>query len=64
MGELQVPRCLRPAIEFTPRATEKNLGRLWQVLTDLDARIRTEGVHEELPFSHDAVSLTTLACET
>ncbi|MHB8184694.1 MAG: hypothetical protein ACYDDU_01160 [Dermatophilaceae bacterium] len=44
-------------IDFTPRATAENLGRLSQVLTDLDARIRTQGVPEGLPFSHDAASL-------
>lgn len=44
-------------IDFTPRATQENLGRLSQVLTDLDARIRTEGVPRGLPFSHDAASL-------
>ena len=31
-------------IDFTPRATAENLSRLSQVLTDLDARIRTEGI--------------------
>src|ERR1017187_5058134 len=31
-------------IDFTPRATAENLSRLSQALTDLDARIRTEGI--------------------
>ncbi len=44
-------------IDFTPRATKENLGRLSQVLTDLDARIRTKGLPEGLPFSHDGASL-------
>ena len=44
-------------IDVTPRVTPANLGRLSQVLTDLDARIRTEGVPEGLPLSHDAASL-------
>ena len=44
-------------IDFTPRVTQENLGRLSQALTDLGARIRTEGVPEGLPFSHDAASL-------
>ncbi|MHB1474650.1 MAG: hypothetical protein ACYCV4_13705 [Dermatophilaceae bacterium] len=44
-------------IDLTPRATAENLRRLSQVLTDLDARIRTQGVPEGLPFSHDAASL-------
>ena len=55
-------------IDFTPRATKENLGRLSQALTDLGARIRTEGVPEGLPFSHDAASLAgvgiwNLTCE-
>ena len=44
-------------IDVTPRVTPANLGRLSQVLTDLDARIRTEGVPEGLPFAHDAAAL-------
>jgi hypothetical protein len=47
-------------IDFTPRATVENLRRLSQVLSDLDARIRTEGVPEGLPFSHDAASLANV----
>jgi hypothetical protein len=47
-------------IDFTPRATAENLSRLSQVLTDLDARIRTEGIPDGLPFSHDAASLATV----
>ena len=47
-------------IDFTPRATQENLRRLSQVLTDLDARIRTEGIPEGLPFSHDAESLANV----
>jgi hypothetical protein len=47
-------------IDFTPRATEENLGRLSLVLTELDARIRTKGVAEGLPFSHDAASLANV----
>lgn len=47
-------------IDLTPRATAENLGRLSQVLTDLDARIRTWGVPEGLPFSHDAASLANV----
>lgn len=55
-------------IDFTPRATQENLRRLSQALTDLGARIRTEGVPEGLPFSHDAASLAgvgiwNLTCE-
>ena len=47
-------------IDFTPRATAENLSRLSQVLTDLDARIRTEGIPDGLPFSHDAASLASV----
>ena len=47
-------------IDFTPRATAENLRRLAQVLTDLDARIRTEGIPDGLPFSHDAASLANV----
>lgn len=47
-------------IDFTPRATVENLRRLSQVLSDLDARIRSEGVPEGLPFSHDAASLANV----
>jgi len=55
-------------IDFTPRATQENLRRLSQALTDLGARIRTEGVPEGLPFSHDGPSLAgvgiwNLTCE-
>ena len=47
-------------IDFTPRATAENLSRLSQVLTDLDARIRTEGIPDGLPFSHDAALLAAV----
>ena len=47
-------------IDFTPRTTQENLQRLSQALTDIDARIRTEGLPEGLPFSHDAASLASV----
>jgi len=47
-------------IDFTPRATAENLSRLSQAFTDLDARIRTAGVPDGLPFSHDAASLAAV----
>ena len=55
-------------IDFTPRRTEENLERLSRALTELGARVRTEGVPEGLPFSHDARSLAgsvtwNLMCE-
>ena len=44
-------------IDLTPEASEENLARLSLALKELDARIRTEGVPDGLPFSHDATSL-------
>jgi hypothetical protein len=44
-------------IDLTPDASEENLARLSQALTELGARIRTESVPDGLPFSHDAMSL-------
>jgi hypothetical protein len=44
-------------IAITPEASQENLARLSQALTDLGARIRTEAVPEGVPFSHDAKSL-------
>jgi hypothetical protein len=44
-------------IDVTPEASQDNLARLSQALTDLGARIRTEAVPERVPFSHDAKSL-------
>ncbi|MGH3848700.1 MAG: nucleotidyltransferase domain-containing protein [Pseudonocardiaceae bacterium] len=48
-------------IDFTPSTTQENLDRLSAALTDLGARIRTAGVPEGLPFSHDGVSLARAA---
>lgn len=44
-------------VDITPATTPDNLARLSLALTDLDARIRTEGIDGGLPFSHDAASL-------
>lgn len=44
-------------IDLTPDTGQENLARLSLALTELGARIRTEGVPEGLPFSHDATSL-------
>jgi hypothetical protein len=44
-------------IDLTPEASPQNLARLSAALTDLDARIRTDGVPDGLPFGHDAASL-------
>ena len=62
-------QCPLPATSTSrPGSPQENLGRLSQALTDLGARIRTEGVPEGLPFSHDAASLAgfgiwSLTCE-
>jgi hypothetical protein len=44
-------------IDLTPETGKENLARLSLALTELGARIRTEGVPDGLPFSHDATSL-------
>lgn len=44
-------------IDLTPEASRENLARLSLALTELGARIRTEGVPDGLQFSHDATSL-------
>ena len=43
-------------VDITPQETPDNLARLSAALTDLEARVRAEGV-EPLPFRHDAESL-------
>lgn len=43
-------------VDVTPRRERGNLGRLCSALTELDARVRAEGV-DPLAFSHDADSL-------
>ncbi|HUY45372.1 MAG TPA: hypothetical protein VMV92_06560 [Streptosporangiaceae bacterium] len=44
-------------IDLTPATGQENLARLSLALTELGARIRTDGVPDGLPFSHDATSL-------
>jgi hypothetical protein len=44
-------------VDITPAAGAANLARLSAALTDLNARIRVDGIAEGLPFSHDATSL-------
>ena len=54
-------------VDITPAADPGNLARLSAALTDLDARIRVEGIAGGLAFSHDATSLahmTTLNLTT
>lgn len=47
-------------VDVVPRQTPDNLHGLSAALSELDARIRTDGVPEGLPFVHDADSLATL----
>lgn len=49
-------------VDITPQAEPANVDRLSAALTELDARVRTEGVPDGLPFAHDAQSL--VAAET
>ena len=44
-------------VDITPDRSRDNMERLSQALTELDARIRVEGVPEGLPFNHDGDSL-------
>jgi len=43
-------------VDITPKPDPDNLERLWAALTEIDAKIRSEGT-EPLPFSHNARSL-------
>ncbi|HEY5878038.1 MAG TPA: hypothetical protein VIU11_03955 [Nakamurella sp.] len=47
-------------LDITPESESTNLVRLSAALTDLDARIRAEGVPDGLPFAHDAESLAAV----
>ncbi|MGH3273882.1 MAG: hypothetical protein ACRDNZ_06085 [Streptosporangiaceae bacterium] len=47
-------------VDITPAADTGNLARLSAALTDLDARIRVDGMPEGISFSHDAVSLARM----
>lgn len=44
-------------IDVTPEQSAENLDRLSAALFELEARVRTQGVPDGLPFSHDATSL-------
>lgn len=44
-------------VDITPASGADNLTRLSGALDELDARIRTEGSPDGLPFQHDAASL-------
>jgi hypothetical protein len=47
-------------VDITPAAGSVNLARLSAALTDLDARIRVDGIQEGLAFPHDAASLAQM----
>ncbi|MGI8523971.1 MAG: hypothetical protein ACR2K3_11785 [Nocardioides sp.] len=44
-------------IDITPESSATNLSRLSDALRSLEARVRTQGVEDGLPFEHDAESL-------
>jgi hypothetical protein len=47
-------------VDITPDSSADNLARLSEALTDLDARIRVDGIPDGLPFSHDAAALARI----
>ena len=47
-------------VDITPAMAGDNLERLSAALRELNARIRVEGTAEELPFDHDAESLSAV----
>lgn len=47
-------------VDITPETSSGNLARLSEALTDLDARIRVDGIPDGLPFAHDAASLASM----
>jgi hypothetical protein len=47
-------------VDVTPSTDRDNLARLPAALTELDARVRAEGV-DPMPFAHDADSLAAVA---
>lgn len=54
-------------VDITPDSDAGNLSRLSAALNELDAKIRSDSLDEDLPFSHDAASLagiTTLNLTT
>jgi hypothetical protein len=53
----QAPIAPTRDIDFTPEDSTENLGRLSDVLRELDARIRTGADDGGVPFDHDARSL-------
>lgn len=47
-------------LDITPERSEENLTRLSDALHEIGARIRAEGLDEDLPFHHDARSLNAV----
>ena len=47
-------------VDITPAADAANLARLSAALTELEARIRVDGIPEGLAFSHDVASLAQM----
>jgi predicted nucleotidyltransferase len=48
-------------VDITPEHSAANLERLSQALDALEARVRTPGVEDGLPFSHDGATLGAVA---
>jgi hypothetical protein len=47
-------------VDITPESSRENLTRLSAALTQMEARVRSQGVEDGLPFSHDADSLAAV----
>ncbi len=47
-------------VDITPNSERENLTRLSAALRQMEARIRTQGVEDGLPFSHDADRLAAV----
>lgn len=47
-------------VDITPDIDATNLARLSAALTELDARVRVDGIPGGLPFAHDAISLARM----
>lgn len=47
-------------IDIMPATGAVNLARLSAALTELGARVRVDGIPDELPFAHDATSLAQM----
>jgi hypothetical protein len=58
---LQASPFLTHDIDVTPEMSRENLDRLSGALTELNARVRTDGVEGGLPFAHTGSSLADAA---